>query len=150
VETAEAVARQQKPELTLQIDEGVGEVNFGDWQGKSLRQLSRRRLWETVQHYPSGARFPNGESIREMQFRVVSALESIASRHPSGRVAVVAHSDVIKAMLAHYAGMPLDMFQRLIVSPASISIVQLTRQRPFIVTMNDTSHYTRPRPTEES
>lgn len=140
VETAEAIVKHHD-QLTLQVHAGVGEVDFGDWQGKRLRQLSRTRLWQVVQNYPSGARFPDGESFREMQFRVVSALEEIAQQHPRGMVAVVAHSDVIKAMMAHYLGLHLDLFQRLIISPAAISIVALGRMGPRIIKLNDTAHY---------
>ncbi len=140
VETAQAVLKHY-PNLELQIEQGVGEVDFGKWTGKRLQQLARTRLWKVVQGYPSGARFPGGESFREMQFRVVTSLEDIAARHPSGVVAVISHSDVIKAMVAHYTGMHLDLFQRIIISPASISIIGLGRMGPRIFRLNDTSHY---------
>jgi probable phosphomutase (TIGR03848 family) len=140
VETAEAITAHY-PEMSVAIEEGMGEVRFGAWTGKRLRQLRRKRLWEVVQHFPSGARFPDGESIREMQNRVVSTLERLADVHPGGRIAVVAHSDVLKAAIAHFAGMHLDMFQRLIISPASISIVMLWRSGVRIVRLNDISHY---------
>jgi probable phosphomutase (TIGR03848 family) len=139
VETAEAIT-QHYPALQVQVHAGIGEVDFGDWQGKRLRKLARTRLWQIVQNYPSGARFPNGESIREMQFRVISALDEIASQYPRGAIAVVAHSDVIKAMMAHYLGMHLDLFQRLIIAPASISIVAFGRMGPRIIRLNDTAH----------
>ncbi len=140
VETAEAVVKHY-PGLAVQIEEEVGEVAFGKWTGERLRKLRRRRLWDIVQNYPSGARFPEGESFRETQNRVVDALERIARRHPGGRVAVVSHSDVIKLAIAHYAGIHLDLFQRLIISPASISIVGLSRMGPRIIRLNDTAHY---------
>jgi probable phosphomutase (TIGR03848 family) len=140
VETAEAITAHY-PDLSVAIEEGMGEVNFGEWTGKRLRQLRRKRLWEVVQHFPSGARFPQGESIREMQNRVVSTLERLADGHPGGRIAVVAHSDVLKAAIAHFAGIHLDLFQRLIISPASISIVALGRSGVHIVRLNDISHY---------
>lgn len=139
VETAEAVVKHY-PEMQVQIDEGVGEVRFGEWTGDRLRKLRRKRLWEVVQNYPSGARFPNGESFRETQYRVVGALEALAQRHPGGRIAVVSHSDVIKLVVAHYAGIHLDLFQRLIISPASISIIALSRMGPRIIRLNDTGH----------
>ena len=142
VETAQQVVKHY-PGLDIQIDEGVGEVKFGEWTGSRLRKLRRKRLWDVVQHYPSGARFPQGESIREMQSRVVGALEEIARQHPGQRVAVVSHSDVIKAALAHYAGTHLDLFQRFVVSPASISMVALGRMGPHIIRVNDTCHYER-------
>lgn len=141
VETAQAVAAPHK--LDVQIDEELGEVHYGAWTGKKLRQLRRTRLWKVVQQYPSGARFPDGESIRETQARVVGALERIAAQHPKGRVAAVAHSDVLKLAVAHFAGMPLDMYQRLVIDPASLSVIWLGRMGPRIVLMNDTSHLPR-------
>jgi probable phosphomutase (TIGR03848 family) len=140
VETAEAITAHY-PDLNVTVEEGMGEVRFGEWTGKRLRQLRRKRLWEVVQHFPSGARFPQGESIREMQNRVVSTLERLADAHPGGRIAVVAHSDVLKAAIAHFAGIHLDLFQRLIISPASISIVALGRSGVRIIRLNDISHY---------
>jgi probable phosphomutase (TIGR03848 family) len=146
-ETAEAVASHH-PELTVQIEEGLTEVDFGTWTGRRLRRLSRLRLWQIVQHTPSRAIFPGGEAIRDMQNRLINTLEAIASKHGSGKIAVVSHSDVIKAAIAYYAGMPLDMFQRLIISPASISTVYLGQHGPMILQINDTSHYTYQRPNE--
>lgn len=140
VETAEAITAHYE-NLTVQIEEGVGEVRFGDWTGKKLRQLSRTRLWRVVQDTPSFARFPGGESFFEVQVRLVSSLERIRTRHPTGRVAVVAHSDVIKLVFAHYAGVHIDLFQRLTISPASISILHLGRHGPRVIRMNDTAHY---------
>jgi probable phosphoglycerate mutase len=126
--------------LEVRIHRGIGEVDFGDWQGKRLRKLARTRLWQVVQKYPSGAQFPSGESFLAMQFRVVNALEEIASQNPHGLVVIVSHSDVIKVMMAYYIGMHLDLFQRLIIAPASISIVALGRMGPRIVNLNDTAH----------
>jgi probable phosphomutase (TIGR03848 family) len=143
VETAHLVLKHH-PDLDLQIEKGIGEVDFGSWTGERLRKLSRTRLWKIVQDYPSNAQFPSGESIHQMQFRVVSALGRLAARHPDGLIAVVSHSDVLKAAVAHYAGMPLDMFQRLVISPASISIIGLHRMGPRIIKLNDTSHYDPP------
>ena len=140
IETAQAILKHH-PHLELQIEEGIREVDFGKWTGRRLRQLARTRLWQTVQRTPSRARFPGGESIREMQMRVVEALERIAGQHPGGRIVIVSHSDVIKSVVAHYAGMHLDMFQRLIISPASLSIIALHRTGPRIVRVNDISHY---------
>jgi len=139
VETAEAVARHHEG-LQVRIDEGVGEVRYGGWTGGRIIQLARTRLWKVVQGYPSGARFPDGESFLEVQFRLISAIERIAAQHPGGRVAVVAHGDVIKLAVAHFAGMHLDLFQRLVVEPASISVIQMRRFGPLIVRLNDVAH----------
>ena len=140
VETADAIVKHY-PHLEVEIDEKVGEVDYGDWTGKRLRQLSRKRLWRVVQGFPSGARFPDGESLYEMQTRVVQAIERLGGKHPGGRIAIVAHADVLKASVAHYAGIHLDLFQRLVISPASISIIDVHRYGPRIIRLNDTSHY---------
>lgn len=136
METAQAVAAPH--ELEIQIHEGVGEVHYGEWNGQPLRKLAKKPLWTSVQVYPSGTRFPGGESIGEMQARVVATLDEIRTRHPKGIVVAVAHADVIKAALAYYAGVPLDLFQRLVVSPASVSIVRFGHFGPRLIRMNDT------------
>src|SRR5690606_41868611 len=105
------------------------------------RTRRRGRLGDAGQNYPTGSRSPEGESFREAQNRVIDALERIAQRHPGGKVAVVSHSDVIKLAVAYYAGIHLDLFQRLIISPASISIIGLSRMGPRIIRLNDTAHY---------
>lgn len=139
VETAEAVAAHY-PDLGVQIEDGIAEVDFGQWAGQHLRKLSRTRLWGIVQSYPSGAQFPQGETIRAMQMRAVDALDRIASRY-RGSVVIVSHADVLKAIVAHYAGMHLDLFQRIDIAPASISIIELHRWGPRLVRLNDTCHY---------
>lgn len=139
VETAEAIIHHY-PGLQIQIEDGIGEVHFGEWGGQRLRKLARKRLWKVVQRFPSRAQFPQGETIRAVQFRAVEALERIAAKHPGGSVAVISHADVIKTVLAHYAGAHLDMYQRFVVSPASISIIVLGHMGPVLVRVNDTSH----------
>jgi len=139
VETAEAVAGHY-PDMKIQIEDGVAEVDFGQWAGQRLRKLSRTRLWGVVQSYPSGAQFPQGETIRAMQMRAVDALDRIASRY-HGSVVVVSHADVLKAMIAHYVGIHLDLFQRIDIAPASISVIELHRWGPRLVRLNDTCHY---------
>ena len=73
IETAEPLARIKN--LTVQIREGLGEVRYGDWTGKPLEELSKHELWRVVQLYPSGMRFPGGDSMREMQARIVNELD---------------------------------------------------------------------------
>ncbi len=118
----------------------MGEVRYGEWTGQSLKELAKEDAWRVVQFYPSGARFPGGEAIREMQTRVVADLDAIVAAHPSETVLVVSHADVIKAALAHYAGLHLDLFQRLVVSPASLSVVAFTPMGPRLITLNDAAH----------
>ena len=134
LETASAVAEPRGMKVTT-VEE-VGEVRFGDWTGKELRELAKSDLWRVVQAHPSGARFPDGESIYEMQARAVLACERLREAHPDETVAVCSHADVIKAVAAHYLGMHLDLFQRINVDPASVSIVRYTASRPFVLAMN--------------
>src|SRR5439155_20967149 len=116
----------------------VEEVGYGRLTGRPLRQLARTSLWKQVQQAPSSVRFPDGETLIEVQQRTIEALNAIAARHPRGTVVVVSHADVIRLALAHYAGIHLDLFQRLIVSPASVSAVALGARVPRILRMNDT------------
>lgn len=139
VETAQAIAKYH-PHLTLETHQGIGEVDYGDWQGMSIATLSKRKMWQVIQEYPSRAYFPNGETMRGVQGRIVEALEALSVGHPNGVVAVVFHADLIKMAVAHYLGMHLDNFQRIVISPASISTLQLSHSRPYVVTVNDMAH----------
>jgi probable phosphomutase (TIGR03848 family) len=139
LETAQAVA-EHHPHLAVQALAEIGEVRYGDWQGGELSKLSGRKMWRTVQLYPTRARFPNGEAMRDSQLRAVNAIEQLVEAHPRQRLAVVSHSDIIKMILAHYLGVHLDLFQRLEISPASLSVLHLGVGRPTIALMNET-HY---------
>lgn len=139
METAEAI-QQHHPHLTIKHHDGIGEVRYGDWEGLAISDLARRKMWQVVQEYPSRAYFPNGETMRGVQERAVNAIETLVAAHPRDMVAVVSHADLIKMVLAHYLGMHLDVFQRIVVSPASISTLMLGYGRPYVVTINDMSH----------
>lgn len=138
-ETADAIAAHHTQLTPLTLD-GIGEVQFGSWQGEKLDKLRKQKMWQMVQQYPSRAQFPGGETFRQAQARAIDALETVAARHPKGRVVVVSHSDVIKLVVTHYMGAPLDMFQRVQISPASITIIYLSSDRPYIIRVNDTNH----------
>jgi probable phosphomutase (TIGR03848 family) len=135
-ETAKPFASQSR--LSVRVKPALGELKFGDWTGRSLRQLSRTKLWSVVQSTPSLARFPGGESIPEAQARAVDAIERIAEKHPKDVVAVFSHADVIKLVLAWFTGVHVDLFQRLSVSPASVSAVAIGSGPPRIVCVNVT------------
>ncbi len=139
METAQAI-QAHHPHLTIQQHEGIGEVRYGDWEGMKISALVRRKMWQVVQEYPSRAYFPNGETMRGVQHRIVDALESLVMEHPNGLVAVVFHADLIKMAVAHYLGVHLDNFQRIVISPASITTLQLGHGRPYVVAVNDTAH----------
>lgn len=137
-ETARIVAKPHG--LPVRTRKGVGEVHYGDWTDKPLGQLRRRKQWRVVQHTPSRMTFPGGESIRGAQARAVDTVEAIAAGHGDKEVvAVVSHGDIIKAAVAHFVGMPLDMFQRLVISPASVTSVALGADAPpVLLRCNDT------------
>ena len=139
VETAQAVI-QHHPDLQLELLESVGEVRYGAWQGEEISKLAQRKLWRVVQAFPSRVRFPDGESMREAQMRAINALESLTVKHPGQRVAVASHSALIKMIVAHYLGLHLDLFQRIEISPASLTIIYMASSRPTIVQVNETNY----------
>jgi probable phosphoglycerate mutase len=101
-------------------------VRYGKWEGKKIKKLAKKRAWHVVQYYPSRMRFPDGESLLEVQFRAVQALEALCLAHGDEAIAVVSHADLIKLILAHYLGVHIDLFQRIVVSPASVSVLHLS------------------------
>jgi probable phosphomutase (TIGR03848 family) len=122
------------------VDERLGEVRYGDWQGRELKKLAKEPLWRVVQTHPSAMTFPgeDGEAMRDMQTRAVAAVREWNARLGDDAVyVVVSHGDVIKAVLADALGVHLDHFQRIVVDPASVSIVTYTPLRPFVVRVND-------------
>jgi probable phosphoglycerate mutase len=125
VETAAPLARAQK--LKPEVRPGLGDLKVGRWQGQPLAALRLRKLWRLVQNAPSQARFPGGESFTEAQARLVAEVDNILTRHPSPKaaIAVVSHADPIKLIVAHYIGLPLDLFQRLGTNPVSITILAI-------------------------
>lgn len=133
--TAQALAEGRS--LALSLLPGVTEVDFGSWTGQSLTDLRADPLWARVQTAPSRMRFPGGESPLEVQARAVQAVEDVLTRHPEGRVAVVSHADVIKLLLAAYAGAALDAFQRFDVAPASVSAIAFTAGGPVLQLVNE-------------
>jgi len=136
VETARPVALAH--DLPVQVREDLGEARFGQWTGRALKELQAEELWPVIQVYPSGARFPGGESLREVQARLVAELDAIRDNHAGQTVAVVSHSDPIKMAVAHYLGLSLDLFQRLTISPASVTAFAFTHFGPRLICLNDT------------
>lgn len=135
LETASPLAKAKR--LSIHKRDGVGEVRYGDWTGKSLKVLARTKLWEVVQRQPSAMEFPDGETFRAVQARAVEAVQRIADDHPKDLVVVVSHGDVIKLILAYYLGTPLDLFQRIFVGTGSISAIRLTRGGPLVMRVNE-------------
>jgi probable phosphomutase (TIGR03848 family) len=135
-QTAAAVAEHHG--LDVQPLPGVIEADYGEWTGGKLSDLAKTDLWKTVQRSPSRARFPDGESLAEMQTRMVVALEDVVARHRGELVVVVSHADPIKAAIAHYTGVHLDLFQRIVVSPASVTVFELGDHGAAMLKCNDT------------
>jgi probable phosphomutase (TIGR03848 family) len=135
VETAEYLAKPR--ELEIQPREGLGEIRMGQWEGQKIDDLNKSDEWRMFQFYPSGARPPGGESGRQVQVRAVDEVEAICAAHPEGAVAIVSHADTIKAIVAHYAGVHLDLFQRIVISPASVSVIWIGPHGPRLVRLND-------------
>lgn len=115
------------------VEEGMIEIDFGSWAGRSFGQLRRTKLWSTVQVAPSRVRFPGGESFLEAQHRAVVACDRIADEAGKATVAIVSHSDVIKLVVSHYLGQPIDLFQRINIATTSVSVVHLTPGAPPFV-----------------
>jgi probable phosphomutase (TIGR03848 family) len=115
---------------------GLLECDFGAWTGKKLSDLRKKKEWGQVQRNPSGFRFPGGESFSEMQLRMADALADLRAGHPGERVVAVSHADPIKAAVAHAMGTPLDLFQRIVVSPCSVSALVLSDDGPLVLAVN--------------
>lgn len=136
-QTAAPIARALG--LRVRQDRGLLECDFGNWTGADLRALAKLPEWATVQRSPSRFRFPGGESFLEMQARAVSAVDRLAARHRGETVVAVSHADPIKAVVAHHLGTHLDLFQRVVVSPCSVSAIVVGDGSPTVLTVNSTA-----------
>src|SRR5437899_7734075 len=135
-ETALPIARARH--LAVRVDRDLADGDVGEWTGQKLRRLARKPEWQIVQRHPSGFRFPGGESFTEMQTRMTSAIARIVARHPGAAVVVVSHADPIKAAVAHALGIHLDLFQRVMIAPCSITVIGYHREGPVVLTVNST------------
>ena len=124
--------------LRTRIDRGLFECDFGDWTGAELKKLMKLPEWQTVQRAPSTFRFPNGESFVEMQTRMVSTLDRLRLEHPGGTIVCVSHADTIKAAVAHALGTHIDLFQRIVISPASVTAITWGPSGPTVLAVNST------------
>lgn len=132
VETAEPLATALG--LTIEIAPGLLEVDYGRWQGRTYKQLRRQKLWKTVQESPEAVRFPDGESLVEVQQRVLAEIEGLFGQHEV--IACFAHGDIIRLAMVHYLNMEINSFQRLVIQPASVSAVHLGKERPYVLCVN--------------
>lgn len=134
-ETAAPLAWRQSLDVT--IVESLLELDFGDWQGRSIEELEPDPDWQAYNEFRSLHRTPNGESLIEVQVRMARTLEAIGDCHPDATVVAVSHGDPIRALLAHALGIPLDLFGRLTVQPGSISAIDLGPGGPQVRCLND-------------
>ena len=135
-ETAWAIARARR--MPIRIERGLLELDIGRWAGKKLDDLRKVPEWDVVQRHPSSFRFPDGESFSEMQARITGALARLVAQHPGRVVVAVSHADPIKAVVAHALGVPLDLFQRIMIGTASITAIAYGRTNATVLTVNST------------
>lgn len=133
-ETAAAIGKRLQ--LPVGVEKGLLECDFGEWTGAELKALAKLPEWGTVQRYPSGFRFPRGESFREMQTRVIDTVARLRERHPGETLVLVSHADPIKAAVADATGTPLDLFQRLVISPCSVTAIAYGAGGPMVLSVN--------------
>jgi probable phosphoglycerate mutase len=124
--------------LRPRVARGLLECDFGDWTGRALKELNKLPEWRTVQRYPSGFRFPNGESFVEMQTRITTTLGKLVAAHPGETIVAVSHADPIKAAVADALGTHLDLFQRIVIAPCSVTAVWYGSDGPAVLTTNST------------
>jgi len=135
-ETAAPIARSRK--LRVRQAKGLIECDFGKWTGKKLKDLRKLDSWATVQSYPSGFTFPGGESFSGMQTRAIECVQQLVQSHPGDTIVAVSHADVIKAVVASATGTHLDLFQRIVISPCSITAILYSHSGPIVLTVNST------------
>jgi probable phosphomutase (TIGR03848 family) len=139
LETAAAIRDAQPGAPQWAVDERLIECGYGEWTGKSLKDLAKDPLWKVVQTQPSAVRFPGGESLTEMAARAVSSVRDWDARLGDDAVWVAcSHGDVIKAVVADALGLHLDQYQRIVPDPCSVSIIRYTKTRPYVLRVNDT------------
>lgn len=137
-ETAEPLAHRQGLEVI--IHPGLIETDAGEWTGQPLEAVRELDAWEQLMAYPSGVFLPGGESLWQVQIRMVEAVEEIRATHPEETVAIVAHADPLRVLVSHYLGLSLDLFRRLTISPASITVIDFHASAPRLICLNEMGH----------
>lgn len=137
-ETAAPIARATGNRV--RTDRSLLECDFGSWTGAKLSDLRKRKEWVTVQQAPSRFRFPGGESFPEMQVRITSGVDRLVANHPGQTIVAVSHADPIKAVAAQALGTPLDLFQRIVVSPCSVTAILYGSGAPVVLAVNSTGN----------
>jgi probable phosphomutase (TIGR03848 family)/uncharacterized repeat protein (TIGR03847 family) len=136
LDTANAIAACQK--LPVNVIDGLVETEAGEWTGRKISELNGTDTWKAIQSKPVGVKLPGGESIDQAQARMVAAIETIRQAHPRGLIVVVSHADPLKSVIAHYLNWDLNNFQRIAISPASVTVLQLNDKGAALLRLNDT------------
>ncbi|HEX2051660.1 MAG TPA: MSMEG_4193 family putative phosphomutase [Actinomycetota bacterium] len=134
METARPIAARHG--LEIDVRPALGEVRYGRWTDRTFKSLRRTKLWGAVQRWPSSVRFPDGETLREVQARSLDELDRIRAEHPRHAVCCVTHADVIRLVTAHFLGVHVDLYQRIVIAPASITVVAVGDGGPQVLAMN--------------
>ncbi len=124
--------------LPVRMSEAITELDYGDWTGRTFEELDAMPGWRPYNVFRSGSRIPGGEMMLDAQTRTVAFLQALCQAHPGEQVALVSHADIIKGALAYYLGVPLDLFLRIEISPASVSVIALDEYGPRVLRVNDT------------
>lgn len=136
LQTAQAIA--ERLALSVQVCAGFTEIDFGEWSGQRFADLAADPHWQAWNSFRSSALLPNGGSMFAVQARALTALQPLCRQYPDQSVAIVSHSDIIKAVVAHYLGVHLDLFQRMEISPASVSVITVHQWGTQVLRLNDT------------
>jgi probable phosphoglycerate mutase len=136
METAGPLASSKN--LEVRPLDSLRDVDYGGWTNRNISQLRTTKLWSKLMAAPSDARFPQGETLREVQSRVMGEVDSLVERHPRSLVAVCSHADPMKLVLAHYLGLHIDLFNRIVIQPASVSAVLVGEGVPHVLKVGDT------------
>lgn len=151
LQTAQIIAAPHG--LDVQVRDGLAETRIGEWTGKAIQDMEGDEVWRALHERPRGVRIPGGETIDEVQARMVAEIEAIRQAHPDGVVAVVSHADPIKAAICHYVGLDLNYFHRLYVGTASVTVLMLGEQGSALISLNvtgDLSYLQRTEPPEKA
>ena len=133
----DGVGQSNSPAVSIIRDENLIEVDYGKWSGKKLDALTKHKLWKTVQNNPSAMYFPAGEGLAQMQERAMRALHDAIAVKRKAAVVLVSHGDVIKSIVASCLGMHLNEFQRIVIDPASVTVLDFSSDKPRLTLLND-------------
>ncbi|HEX7332531.1 MAG TPA: histidine phosphatase family protein [Pyrinomonadaceae bacterium] len=135
LETADTLAQNMK--LDVKKNYALNEIDYGDWTGKTFEILSTDERWRRYNARRSTTIIPGGESFLDVQNRIVKELDVLSRQHTNARVALVSHADIIRAAVAYFTATPIDMIERLEISPCSVSVLGLDEESATLLTINN-------------